>query len=216
MTGLLAALLIGSSGAVAAEDGFGAACDKLAGEARIEAIFEDRPVTRDESRGLDELKRLAQSRSSRYHHVLGLTRAEPSVDVDFSARFLDAGDGRACAVPSLKIRLGFSVLRVYLAQELADPCRRRFVLEHEQEHVETWRAHFRAGARMLTPVLQARLARAYRFDSQAAAATGLRPLVEAQVGPLLQKLQDGVGAAQQQIDSAASYARVEARLRSCP
>ena len=214
---VVAAILLGPClAAAAAGDSLAARCERLAGAAQVSVAFEDRQVSRDDSRSLDELKRLSQSRASRYHHVLGLTHAEPTVAIDFTARFLTDGNGRVCAVPSLNIRLSFSAIQVYLARELADPCRRRVVLEHEQEHVETWRAHFRAGARMLMPLLQAQLAHPYYFNSRAEAEAGLQPLVEAEFSPLLQHLRDGIGSAQQEIDSAGSYALVEGRLRTCP
>ena len=62
---------------VAAEaDGFTQQCERLAAGARIEVLFEEPQVTRDDSRSRDELMRLSQSSRNPNHAVLGLTQAE--------------------------------------------------------------------------------------------------------------------------------------------
>lgn len=209
-------LLFFLSLAAKADTRFEVACEKLAAEAVIRVVFEDRPVARDDSQGLDVLKRLSGSGTNAYHNVLGLTHAEPTASLDLAPRVVSDSDGRACAVPSLTLKLGFSSMQIYLARELKDACRRRIVDEHEQEHVAVWRNHLRAGARMLEVLLRGKLGRPAYFRNPAEAEQGLPRRVNELIAPLLKDLKDGIGASQQQIDSAASYQYVEGQMRACP
>ena len=78
MKTLFTLLVLCSCAATAMAQGFGARCNTLASETRIQVLFDDRPAARDDSRSLDELRRLSQSATSPYHRVLGLTQAEPT------------------------------------------------------------------------------------------------------------------------------------------
>lgn len=213
---LVAALLLGLAPGATAQTGFEQACEQLASTAQMRIVFEDRPLTRDDSRSIEVLKRLSQAGSSPYHSVLGLTHAEPSASLDLTPHLLTDASGRVCGVASLTLKLGFSALQVYLASELKDACRRRIVDEHEQEHVAVWRNHFRAGARMIEPVLRNKLGQPAYFSDQAQARAGLQQRADALVSALLKSLKDGVGASHQEIDSAGSYRYLEGRLRACP
>ena len=73
---LLLALALLPLVAAAEADGFTQQCERLAAGARIEVLFEEPPVTRDDSRSRDELMRLSQSSRNPNHAVLGLTQAE--------------------------------------------------------------------------------------------------------------------------------------------
>lgn len=216
MKTLFILIVLATSPVSAMADSFTERCEKLASEAKIQVIFEDKQVVRDDNRSLDALKRLSNSRPSPYHHVLGLTHAEPFTRMELTARTLDDTDGRVCTVPSLTLRLGFSNLQVYLANELKDPCRRRIVEAHEQEHVAVWRDHFRIGARLLTSQFQKALGQPLYFDGQAPAKAGLQQRVEGLVNPPLQGLMNGINAAHQQIDAPGSYQLEENRMRACP
>ena len=195
---------------------FAERCDNLTRRAVIQIEFEDRYVKRDDTLGMDDLKALSPASVNRYHNILGLTHASPTAAFEFTPVILVDTDGRSCAVPSVKIKLGFSELKVYLARELGGACRRSAVWEHEQEHVSVWRNHLRAGAQLLRPMLQKSLARPYYFSSREDADTALRPQVEAQVAALLQRLRAGINAAQGEIDSPRSYAFVANLMRRCP
>lgn len=212
---LIVAALLSSSGA-SAQTRFEQACEQMAAAAQMRIVFEDRPVTRDDSRSTDVLKRLLQAGSSPYHSVLGLTHAEPSASLEFSPQLLIDAGGRVCGVASGTLKLGFSALQVYLANDLKDSCRRFIVDEHEQEHVAVWRNHFRAGARMIETVLRNKLGQAAYFADPEQARAVLRQRAETLISALLKSLQDGVGASHQQIDSAGAYRYLEGRLRACP
>jgi hypothetical protein len=216
MKPIIAALLCLSGLSAQASGSFNERCEKLAAEATIRVVFEDKPVTRDDSHNIDELTRIAGSGVNRFHNVLGITHAVPSANMTFAMRFLNDGEGGTCAVPSVTVKLGFSSLDVNLARELTNPCRRQIVDEHEQEHVTVWRNHLRIGARLLTTQLTNTYARADYFRSPADAEQILRERIEQHVTTALKDLQEGIMTAHQQIDSAGSYRQVENRLRTCP
>jgi hypothetical protein len=199
-----------------ANGSFSERCEKMAAEATIRVLFEDKPVTRDESHTIDELTRLTGSWANRFHNVLGTTHAVPSASMGFTLRFLNDGEGGTCAIPSVTVKLGFSSLEVNLANELANPCRRQIVEEHEQEHVAVWRNHLRIGARLLTTQLTNAYARPDYFRSPADAEQILRERIEQHVTTALKDLQEGIMSAHQQIDSPGSYRQVENRMRACP
>ena len=216
MKTLLTLLVLTTTAATANAQSFEARCRTLASEARIQVVFEDRPVTRDDSRSLDELRRLSQSGASTYHRVLGLTHAEPSSSMELRVRHLQDTDGKVCAAPDLNLRIGLATLTVYLARELQGACRRAIVEAHEQEHVAVWRNHLRIGARLLTTQLQQALGQAVVFEDAAQASAQLGRLAESQVQRQLKVLVDGIRSAHQQIDAPGSYQIEEGRLRACP
>lgn len=213
---VVATLLFFFSLAATADSRFTSACEKLAAEADIRVLFEDRQLTRDDSRSFEVLKRLARSGANPHHSVLGLTHAEPTASLEVTPRILTDIDGKACGVASLTLKLGFSTLQVYLASELKDGCRRRIVDEHEQEHVAVWRNHFKAGARLLESLLRQKLGQAAYFSNPAEAREALQQRANDLIVPLLKNLNDGIGVNQQEIDTAGSYRYVEGRLRGCP
>lgn len=191
-------------------------CERLAADAKIEVLFEEPQVTRDDSRSREELMRLAQSMRNPNHLVLGLTRAETAFNLRLAPTFLTDPDGRVCAVLALTLKLGFANLQVYLARELNDACRREIVLKHEEEHVAVWRDHLRAGARLLLPLLQANLGEPSYFNRRDEAEATVLSRANALITEKLEGLRDGIRFAHQQIDSPASYRNEENRMRACP
>jgi hypothetical protein len=202
--------------AASANPGFEDRCASLVAEAKVSVVFEDKPAARDDSRSLTELKGLSGSGPNAHHNVLGLTHALPSARLDVIPHMLADETGRTCVVPSLNLKLGLSEFQVYLARELKDPCRRRIVEEHENEHANVWRNHLRAGARLLESALRGGLAKPIYFRSREEVRSDLQHRIDELVNPLLQKLKDGVVVANRQIDSPASYQFEENRMRACP
>lgn len=216
---LIAAVLLLLSPAIAAAGrsvAFEDRCTGLGKEAKIAVFFADRQVTRNDSRSLSELKAPSGSRSNQYHGILGLTHAVPSANLDLTSNMLTDENGRTCVVPSLALTLGFSEFEVYLAKELKDPCRRRIVEEHENEHAVVWRNHLRAGARLLETTLRNALAKPICSSTQNEATNQAWRHIDEVISALLTKLKDGAVAANQQIDSPASYQFKENRMRACP
>jgi hypothetical protein len=194
------------------------ACGEASGPARIHVQFEDRAITRDNRRTVEELTRMSGGVRGSYHSVMGLTVAEPSARLQWAAPALaqPAGGGGVCASAAFTLTLGFTTMEVYLARELTDACRRAIVDEHELEHVGAWRQHLRAGGRLMEGALRAQLGQPAWFASPEAAQTALRAQAEAVVGNLLPRLREGVMAAHGTIDSPQSYQFTERRMRACP
>lgn len=195
---------------------FARRCDALAAQARFSVVFEDRPITRDDTRTREQLRNISQLGGAANHHVYGLTFAQARIGYAMQSTALAAPGGAVCVVPNLSVTLGLADLTVYLARELTQPCRRAVVEEHEQEHVAVWRSHLRAGARLLEPVLRQALARPFQFASMAQAQSGLRQQIDAALAPLTKNLQDGILQANRDIDSPASYQAASRRLDTCP
>ena len=200
----------------AADGDFVLRCEALAIQARVTVDFEDRPITRDDTRSREQLRNLSQKAGTANHSVYGLTYAQARMAYALRSTALTGPDGAMCVVPSLKVTVGLQDLTVYLARELTQPCRRAIVEAHEQEHVAVWRSHLRAGARLLEPVLRDVLARPFYFASMAQAQSGLRQQIDAALAPLTQNLHDGIALANRDIDSPASYQAASQRLNACP
>ncbi len=200
----------------AADADFAQRCEALAAQARISVVFEDRPITRDDTRTREQLRHLSQLGGAPTHHVYGLTYAQARMGYSMQSTALAAPGGAVCVIPTLSVTLGLADLTVYLARELTQPCRRAIVEEHEQDHVAVWRSHLRAGARLLEPVLREALARPFQFASIADAQTGLREQIDATLTPLTRRLQDGIVQANRDLDSPGSYQAASRRLKACP
>lgn len=191
-------------------------CEKMAAESKFSIVFEDAPLVRDNTRSLDELKRLSQLATGSYHFVYGLTRAQAKAEYEIRAVVLTDTDGSICATPSIAFKIGLSELTVYLAKELTNTCKRDAVDDHEQEHVNTWRGHMRAGSRLLEPVLRKSLVRPFYFNRADEVQPGLQRQVDTVLGPLMENLQKGIAANHNQIDSPLSYRITAQRINACP
>jgi hypothetical protein len=216
MRGLFAAGLLLVPLAASAQGDLASACAALAGEARINVAFEDRPASYDHSLGSDALRRLASGATPPHQRVLGLTVAQPTTRLTMAPRIVAERNGRACAVAALDLAISFATLRVYLASELTDACRRRVVDEHEQRHVAVWRDHLRAGARLLETRLRATLGEVAYFANAQQAREVLGRRVEDTVSTYLARIGEGIAAANREIDTASAYQYDQGRLRACP
>ena len=191
-------------------------CQEMAMKSKFSIAFEDVQLVRDNTRNLDELRRLSQLTPSPYHFVYGLTRAQAKAEYEIHPVMLTGADGSICATPSILVKIGLSELTVYLAKELINPCKRAAVDDHEQEHVNTWRSHLRAGTRLFEPVLRRSLMRPFYFTRADEVQPGLKRQIDAVLGPLLDNLQKGITANHGEIDSPYSYRITSQRLGACP
>jgi hypothetical protein len=191
-------------------------CEKLIGPGKVMVVYTDIVAAEDNSRTIKALQSLSGRVDDAYHSVYGLTHAEPEFRYEFQTRWRTGQDGRTCMVPDISVKLGFAAMRMYLARELQDSCRRNIVREHELEHVSTWRSHFRIGARMLEEPLRMAFSQPRHYASQTQARADLKPWVESVLKPFQQRLMNGAIAAQRAIDSPGAYQRVTQRLRACP
>ncbi len=124
MKTLFTLLVLCSCAATAMAQGFGARCNTLASETRIQVLFDDRPAARDDSRSLDELRRLSQSATSPYHRVLRLGLSNLTVylarEVQGSCRraIVEAHEQEHVAVWRNHFRIGARLLTTQLQQAL--------------------------------------------------------------------------------------------------
>ena len=215
-TGLLLLLLLPERMALAGNDSFKAGCEKLMSPGKVVVAYTDITPAEDGSRTAKALQSVPGKTRDAHHHVYGLTHAQPEFRYKFRARWRTSTDGRTCMVPDVSVKLGFTAMRVYLARELNDSCRKNIVRAHELEHASAWRSHFRIGARMLEEPLRAAFSRPRYYASQNQARADSKPWVEGILKPLHQRLMNGAVAAQRAIDSPAAYQRVAQRLHACP
>jgi hypothetical protein len=215
-TSYLLAALVCLGARCANADDFAERCTQLAQQARISVTFEDRPVAIDESRNVQALNGLSGKQPSSNHNVYGITHAKPYFRVSVVPKVISDGQGKFCAMPDIFIKLGFSEMVVYLARELTDGCRRNVIWEHEEEHVNTWRAHLRASAQLLTTVLFREVGDSRAYASRDEAEAGVRSWANELVAPWAKRMIASVTEAQRAIDTPASYAAVASRLRTCP
>jgi hypothetical protein len=206
----LACLAAGSAGA----QGVSGSCADLARNAKVAVAFRAGPVATDDSLGIQGLNGLFGKRALDNHNVFGLTHASPYFRFRATAQILVEGD-RYCAAPDLEVELGYSEMKVYLARELTDPCRREIVRAHEQEHVDTWTAHLRASAQLLQTALLGELGEVRFYGSREEAEAGIRAWAQERVAPWAARIAASVVEAQRAIDTPTSYAAVASRLRAC-
>lgn len=195
---------------------FAERCRELSQRVTIAVTFQDRPVVTDESRSIQALNGLSGKRAGSLHNVYGLTHAEPYFRMSVVPRAVADGHGQICAIPDISVSLGFSEIVVYLARELTDRCRRNIIREHEEEHVNTWKAHLRASAQLLTTILLREVGEPRTYASSEEAVAGTRAWAGELVTPWAKRILANVAEAQQAIDTPTSYASVRQRLRTCP
>jgi hypothetical protein len=195
---------------------FQANCRKLGDAVRIAATYKDIASAEDSSQTVKSLKSLSGKTGDPHHHVYGLTHAEPVFSYQFMPRWHISPDGKVCASPDVSVEIGFSSMRVYLARELREACRKGVVRDHEMEHVSAWKSHFRAGAKLLEGPLRQAFSQPRHYPTQADAQAGVKLWVEEEMKSLWKRLMKGVMSAHRAIDSPLSYNQVNNRLRNCP
>jgi len=209
-------LLMQNCAAYASNDEFRAGCIKLAQAATVVVTFTDIATSENSSHTVKSLKSLSRKTGDPHHQVYGLTHAEPTFSYEIKPRWLTGPAGRTCMVPDVSVKLGFSAMRIYLARELQDNCRKNIVRDHELEHVSAWKSHFRIGAKLLEEPLRLALSQPRYYASKTQAQVDVQPWVEGVLKPFQQRLMKGVNSAQRAIDSPISYNHVKGRLRNCP
>lgn len=192
------------------------ACNQAGLTPSVQVVYTDPLVGEDSSKTLATLKTLSGSSLDRSHHVYGLTHAEPRLDYELKATMFTMPGGKVCMVPEVLIKAGFTVMQIYLANELRDSCRKQVVREHELEHVSAWKTHFRAGTKLMENPLRQAFSQPRHYDSRNQAEQELRRWARDVITPLEQRLMENLASAQRAIDSPFSYRNVENRLRSCP
>ncbi|MBA2658381.1 MAG: hypothetical protein H0U72_02170 [Nitrosospira sp.] len=209
-------LLMQNCAAWASNDEFKARCVKLAVAAAVVVTFTDIATSENSSHTVESLKSLSGKTSDPHHNVYGLTHTEPIFSYEIKPRWLIGPAGRTCMVPDVSVKMGFSAMRIYLARELQDSCRKNIVRDHELQHVSAWKSHLRIGAKLLEEPLRLAFSQPRYYASTAQAQADLQPWVEGVLKPLHQRIMKSVTSAQRAIDSSISYTHVKNRLRNCP
>jgi hypothetical protein len=129
-------------------------CGRVAPSARISVVFAPASAQIDETKAAKDIE--LDDRKTRAFRHLGVTRATLLRDVDVRLNgYTDEGSGRACAWPSIEVKLSVRPLLIELAHELgADQCLREHVLEHELRHVAIYNAHAASAAARLQSEMQ--------------------------------------------------------------
>lgn len=191
-------------------------CAQIARYASVDVDYDDPEVIVDERHNIQELKSLSGKGLVENQNVYGLTHAEAKLEYEVEGYMQTMPNGSVCMVPQVKIHAGFSELKVYVADDLQDACRRQVVHDHEYEHVNIWRSHMHDGSRLMqAPVLQA-LAKPRMYADRWEAENALRPWVDSIIKAYQNRLFTNLNIAQQAIDSPTSYQYVERRLKACP
>jgi hypothetical protein len=190
--------------------------NSLVETAAVSVKFLDILNSENSSHTVKSLKSLSGKTGDLHHNVYGLTHAEPAFSYEIKSKWWISPTGKTCMVPDVSVKIGFSSMRVYLARELQDSCRKNIVRDHELEHVSAWKSHFRIGAKLLEEPLRLAFSQPRYYASKARAQADLQPWVEGVLKPLHQQIMKSVASAQRAIDSPISYNHVKNRLRNCP
>lgn len=200
---------------VQAADDFVARCSQLFDPARIVVVYEDRAPERDDMQDIQTLEGIAARRGDPNTRLLGLTQAEISTQMQMSARTVSAPNGRVCAVPQVRVTLGYESFRVFVARNIGNACRRGVVEAHEREHVSIWRNYLRAGAQLLANQIRQDLAQPLVYETMAHADRGLSRHVQGLVAGHVRTLVANIVEANRQLDTPAAYQIEAARLQAC-
>lgn len=183
----------------------------------ISVDYSEARLTIDESQPWSYLAGLVGKSPNGHQHVYGLTHAEPGYQVRITPRFgKDWRGGAGCALADIAVTLQLTELKIYLARDIPDPCRREIVREHENEHVRVWQQYMRIGARLMTVALRQELAQPRHYENAAGAEEDLFARGKTVLEAKFAELAADVRRAQQEIDTPASYAQLERRMRACP
>lgn len=114
----------------------GEACEQRVPAGKVEVTTLPVKPTIDGSRSYLELTKMASREDGAW--VLGLTRPALRVEARWSyAGLSEDGGRRACIRPSLFMRLRYEPVMVFVGSEFrGDECAYRFILDHEQRHVQ--------------------------------------------------------------------------------
>ena len=207
---LLFGLVFGAADAMAS-------CTVPLEAAVISVDYSEARLTIDESQPWSYLAGLVGKSPNGHQHVYGLTHAEPGYQVRVTPRFgKDWRGGAGCAVADVAVTLQLTELKVYLARDIPDSCRREIVREHENEHVRVWQQHMRIGARLMSVALRQELALPRHYESATRAEEDLFARSKMVLETKFAELASDIRRTQQEIDTPASYAQLERRMRACP
>ncbi|MGB0128105.1 MAG: hypothetical protein WBP72_10730 [Rhodocyclaceae bacterium] len=169
------------------------------------------PVTTNFEYGYRTLTNIGAALADGQRFVLGLTRGNAVVKVEFKAPgFIDRSGRYECLSPQLTLSYGFSPMTVYVAREFpAGTCAYKQIYEHELRHVRTYLAHLVAIEPEIAAVLNQRFATGAPWRGPVGQTQGrLQKELEERWIPYLQREINRVNADQRLIDTPEEYERV--------
>jgi hypothetical protein len=185
-------------------------CDSLPLPSVTLKRFEE-PVTTNFEYGYRTLTNIGAALADGPRFVLGLTRGNAVVKVEFKAPgFIDRTGRYECSSPQLTLSYGFSPMTVYVAREFpAGTCAYKQIYEHELRHVRTYQAHLVAIEPELAATLNQRFATGAPWRGPVGQTQGrLQKELEERWIPYLQREINRVKAEQGLIDTPDEYERV--------
>lgn len=149
---------------------------------------------------------------------LGLTLSELRTEIRISTRAYPTARGRYCMVPDrVNINFGYSKFTIYIDRRYRrGSCEYRAISEHEERHV----AIYRQQLDRLISWVRGRIAREISRMTPVIAASPkygaeeIKRRLSLRLTPLIKRLQRATEAGNREIDSRASYVRVQSTCRN--
>jgi len=204
---LVAVLMGGCASRGVQRDDVSEACARRLPPGKVEVTTLPVKPTIDTSKSYRELTSLASREDGAW--VLGLTRPALRVEARWSyAGLAERGGGRACIRPSLFMRLRYEPVTVFVGSEfVGDDCAYRFILDHEQRHVQVHVRRLTEVAASLQRDLDRHLSGIVHVGSRDALDRQLKSEVAERWMPLAERELKDVARQHAAIDSPQEYAR---------
>jgi len=212
---VLLAALVALSGCDAFEP-FEEVCEERLAPTSVEVITKPVSYVYDFSKSTGELTARGAHRAGTV--VLGLVETEirSEASVGFNA-IKETFGGRHCMRPKLTVKLAFDPMTLFVASEQPEgSCAFRVTMEHELKHIAVYQDYLEDfGGRVQKELGRALGDGIVYVDSQEAADTHVRAVLEKTLTPYLQSMQNEVRARQARVDSPAEYARLRTHQSWC-
>jgi hypothetical protein len=192
--------------------GFEARCEASLPATKIEVVTAPVVYKTDRTRSWRELTAMGDD-TTPTQRAVGLTTAKLGHKVSLETSGVeDQSTGRVCVRPSVRVELSATPMTVYIGREIAgDACRAAAALAHEQKHVAVYREELTHIATDVRATLKAAYGkRVLYYKSRAEAKRATDAAINAEIGPLLDRMAGQIKARQREIDSPDEYARVSA------
>ena len=214
---LIAGLALALMGVGWAGPARAAVCPSESGRYRVEVLIEMPPVTLHHDHSRAQLGLLAFHGPT--NRVLGVTASKlrAGTSTHYGNRPVQ-GEGVCFWVDHIEVMLRYEALDIYIASDYPRAsCQYQAILTHEKRHAEVARSYLDDYVQTIRSALASLAIPKPRdprlVESVTAAQEKTQATIEKLLRPVIAKLRKTMEAAQNRIDSAASYRRVETQ---CP
>ena len=215
--GLIAGVAIALILLTCAGPALAAVCPSESGRYRVEVLIEMPPVTVHHDHSRAQLGLLAFHGPT--NRVLGITASKlrAGTSTHYGNRPLE-GEGVCFWVDHIEVMLRYEALDIYIASDYTRAsCQYQAILTHEKRHAEVARSYLDDYVQTIRSALASLAIPKPRdprlVESVTAAQEKTQATIEKLLQPIIAKLRKTMEEAQNRIDSAASYRRVETQ---CP